>query len=188
MKKNLLIAFCGMDGSGKTTLAKKLEEHLKKNGDHVFFKHAHGYAISQNSFAIDEENINSFKWIFALLSPFVLFDSWFTYFFKYKPILKKKTLICDRYFYDKIARLIYYGLMNKTMAKIYLKLIPRPNFIIFLDIDEKKARQRKKEYSKDEFCRFRKIYLFIAQHLKTPIINTNLSSPVCIKKIIGHLS
>lgn len=164
-----------MDGSGKTTLAKKLEEHLKKNGDHVFFKHAHGYAISQNSFAIDEANINRFKWIFALLSPFVLFDSWFTYFFKYKPILKKKTLICDRYFYDKIARLVFYHIINKTAAKVYLKLLPKPDYVFFLDIDKNIALSRKKEYTRSQIADFRKLYQFVAQELQTPIIKTSQS-------------
>ena len=40
-----------------------------------------------------------------LLSPFMLLDSFFTYYFKYKPELEHNVIICDRYFYDKVARI-----------------------------------------------------------------------------------
>jgi thymidylate kinase len=185
--RNLLIAFSGMDGSGKTTLAKQLEEYLKKKGFHVFFKHAHGYAISQDSFAIKENSLQRFRWLFALFSPYILLDSFYTYYFKYRPILHKNTLICDRYFYDKIARLMFYGICNQALAKIYLFLVPRSNISFLLDVDVKSALARKSEYSESELKRFREIYLFIAEFLKIPIINTTSSQKTSVQKMIKYI-
>lgn len=187
MKKNLFIAFSGMDGSGKTTLAKKLLSYLKKKGYRVHFKHAHGYAISQNSFAIDEKMIERFRWLFFLLSPVLILDSLYTYYFKYKPLLEKYSLICDRYFYDKVARLIYYGVINKTLARFYLNLLPRPDAIIFLDVDVKKASARKKEYSPNQMGRFRNTYLFVAHQTRAHIVRTDYSVSFSLQKIVKVL-
>ena len=80
--------------------------------------------------------------------------------------------------------MMYYGICNQLIAKIYLKLLPKPDFVFFLDIDPRKAYERKKEYSKSELLIFRKIYKFLAKELKAPIINTSLSLDICLKKIM----
>ncbi len=177
-----------MDGSGKTTLAKKLKEYLEEKGHHVFFKHAHGYAISQDSFAIDEQNIKRFRWLFFLLSPLTLLDSLFTYYFTYKPRLKHSTIICDRYFYDKIARLLFYKVINRGLAKVYLALTPKPNFHFFLFVDEKKAFERKPEYNQEEFKLLKNSYNFVAKYLKTYSIHTNQPVRSCMQKLIHYLN
>lgn len=187
-KKHHLIVFCGVDGTGKTTLAKKLVEYFEKQGLKPKFIHAHGYTVSQNSFGLDEKKVHSLKYLFKLLLPFAFLDNLFTYYFKYKPILKNKTLICDRYFYDKLARMIYYGICNRFIAKIYLRLLPRPDFVFFLDVDPKKAHQRKKEYSEGELLFFRKIYRLFAKHLRAPIIDTGLPIKICRHKIFKYFS
>lgn len=186
-KKPSLIVFCGVDGAGKTTLAKELIKYLKKQGLKPGFIHGHGYGVSQNSFGLDEMRVKSLRSLFRLLVPFAFFDNLFTYYFKYKPILSNKTLVCDRYFYDKLARMMHYGICSQFIAKIYLKLLPKPNFVFFLDIDPKKALRRKKEYSSKELFVFKKIYQFLAKNLKASIINTNLPLDTCIQKIIEHV-
>lgn len=177
-----------MDGSGKTTLAKKVAVHLKKQGIKSQFIHAHAYRVSQNSFGLRPKAVRNLKYLFRLLLPFAFFDNLFTYCFRYKPILKDRTLICDRYFYDKLARMVYYGIAGQFLAKIYLKLLPKPDFVFFLDLAPEKIYQRKKEYAKRDLQTFRKIYKFLAKVLETKMINTRLPLDTSIKKIIKALN
>ena len=187
-KKNSLIAFCGMDGTGKTTLASKVAQFFKEQGIEFQFIHAHGYSVSQNSFGLDEKKVNCLKYLFGLLIPLAFIDNLFTYYFRYKPVLKNKTLICDRYFYDKAARMIYYGILNKLIAKVYLRLLPKPDFIFFLDVNPQKAYIRKKEYSEKELASFRNIYRFLAEYLEGSVIDTSLPVNNCYKKILEHFN
>lgn len=187
MNKNVLIAFSGMDGSGKTTLAKMLESHLKKRGYRVYYKHAHGYTISKNSFAIDEKSIKRFRLLLFLLSPFMLLDSLFTYYFKYKPQLKHNAVICDRYFYDKVARMLYYNVINTFIAGIYLNLLPRPDYIFHLYISSEMAKSRKNEYSTAEYDQFRKIYQFVAAATKATIIDADLPLDSVFNKVVSYV-
>lgn len=186
-KKNLLIAFSGPDGSGKTTLAKKLAENLKKKSIKLKLIHAHGYTVSQKSFGMQPETVRRWRYFLRFLIPLALLDQWFTYLGKYKPILKNKTLICDRYFYDKLVRMRYYGISNQTLSKIYLKLLPRPDFIFLVDSRPEKILKRKKEYQKKELERFRKIYLALAKNLKAPVIDTSQPIKDCLKQIVKQL-
>ena len=186
-KKHPLIVFCGMDGSGKTTLAEKLVNYFERQGREIEFIHGHGYTVSENSFGLDEKRVKRLKYLFKLLIPLALLDNLYTYYFKYKPLLKNKTLICDRYFYDKLARVIYYGICPPSLAKIYLKLLPKPDFAFFLDADPQKAHARKRELSEEELVSFRKIYKFLAECLEAPVIDTGLSLNVCYKKILEYL-
>lgn len=186
-KKYSLIVFCGMDGSGKTTLAKKVIEFFKEQGLKFEFIHAHGYSISQDSFGLNKVKINRLKYLFRLLIPFALLDNLFTYYFKYKLILRNKALICDRYFYDKVARMMYYGICNKLIAKIYLKLLPRPDFTFFLDASPKDVYIRKGEYSEKDLSCYRKMYRFLAKYLNVPVIDTNQSIDICYKEILNFL-
>jgi thymidylate kinase len=122
-----LIVYCGMDGSGKTTQAQR-KFVLTTNSKLL---HAHGYTVSSNSFGLGEETIKKVSLLLSLLLPLAHLDFLYTYYFKYKPILKTKNLICDRYFYDKVARLVYYGICPRWVAKKWVKIIPKPDEIYF---------------------------------------------------------
>jgi len=82
-----LIAICGMDGSGKTTLAKECAEEFK-----AVYVHAHTYRNIFHAFAIRNHH----------------------------------PVVCDRYLYDKVARMIYYRIIPYWLAKFLLKIIPVP--------------------------------------------------------------
>lgn len=162
-----------MDGTGKTTLAKKLEEYLTMNKIKSEFIHGHTYTISKNSFGISDKHIIKYRKLFSILTPLALLDNYVNYIFKYRCKLKNKTIISDRYYYDKVARMIYYGILNKQFAKIYLKLLPKPDLVFFLDVSAKKAFERKKEYTIRELMRWSKIYKFVSNNINCKIINTN---------------
>lgn len=179
-----LIVFCGMDGTGKTTLAKKVTGFLEEHGHDFEFIHGHGYNVSQNTFALSDETTRKLRYFFRCMVPLALMDNLCTYYFKYRPILKSRFLVCDRYFYDKVARMMFYGICDEFTAKAYLRLLPRPDFTFFLDIDPAEAFQRKQEYSKEEYQRFRQVYRFVADELEMPIIDTSLPLDTCSKQIL----
>lgn len=184
MKKNIVVAFCGMDGTGKTTISKKVALNLKKRGYKIKFIHGHTYSLSKNSLKVDEKIINNYRFLFRFLIPLAYIDNIISYFKQYRK--KTISIVSDRYFYDKVVRLIYYKICPIWLARIYLKLLPKPDKVFFLDIEPKRALMRKKEYRLEEFRLFRKYYLLAAQTLSAPVINTRLSIKECVSEIMNY--
>ena len=79
-KKIPLIVFCGMDGSGKTTLAKKLVQFFEELGLECEFNHGHKYTVSQDSFGLSEARVNKLRHLFRLLVPLAFVDNLFTFY------------------------------------------------------------------------------------------------------------
>lgn len=184
MLKHRLIVFCGMDGTGKTTLAHKTGDLLKKENISSVVYHAHGYTFSKNSLGFKEDRLKHCHFLLSFLVPFAFLDNLYTYFFKFRIILRKNTLICDRYFYDKVARMLHYGIINTFFAKLYIKLIPKPDLVFFLDSDAKTIRIRKNELTLHELTDYRKIYKFIAKYTPhTTVIHTALPISHSLVKI-----
>lgn len=177
-----------MDGTGKTTLALKLGEYLRKNHYEVEVIHGHQYTTAKKSFNTSENQVRRYRLFFSLLTPFAYLDNLLTYFKKYRPSNQQKIVISDRYFYDKVSRMLFYGILNKWFASIYLKLLPKPDYVFFLDINEQIAWQRKKEYAIEEYRRFRQMYLYIARQLNACLISTNETVDDTVKKIIAKIN
>ncbi len=185
-KKNVLITFCGMDGTGKSTLANRLVTYLQEKEMKVKYNHGHGYAISQNSFTLNENKVRQLRKFLTLLWPLAYFDNLVTY-FKYKRIMRTQILVSDRYFYDKVSRLMFYGVLNKFMARIYLSLLPKPTYAFVLTANPETVTNRKKEYSIEENGRFKNNYEFIAHHLNLPLISTEKSQEESFKEILSFI-
>ena len=185
-QKNKLIVLCGPDASGKSTLAKIIMDIFKKRGIDCEYMHAHTYSISSNSFGMSDKTLEKYKKILKLLVPLVLLDNIFTYHKKYKKILNKKMLILDRYFYDKIARLLYYEICCRKFAGWYLSLLPKPDHVFFLKTDPNTLYKRKQEYTVKEYEKYQKIYNFIAEKIGAFIIDTNLPIEFCQKKLVEY--
>lgn len=182
-----LIVFCGVDGSGKSTLAKELKSKLDRRNIQTSYVHGHTFVASGDSFGIGDTTVVKFRYLFRMLIPLAILDNYYDYLITKSPVLKKNILICDRYYYDKLARMMYYGIANKTIAKLYLKLIPKPDCIFFLHVDEKIAVQRKGEYDLAETAAFQKIYSFLAQQINAPTINTNQPLDTSINTIVNYV-
>lgn len=175
MNKHLHIVFCGMDGSGKTTLADFVMDWLKRQGYPAVFKHGHGYLVSQQSFGFSADSVTQWRGFLQLLVPFAYLDNLSTYVFSYLPALRSAALIADRYFYDKVVRMLYYGIINRQLAKIYLKLLPRPTVVFFLDTSEELAKKRKDEYKISELGEFRRWYKFVGEIVGADTIRTDVT-------------
>lgn len=174
MKKYAHIVFCGMDGSGKSTLANLLAEKLRRSGLIVTNIHGHGYKTTRTSFGLSADTVVKNNKLLRLLVPFAYLDNLLTYVFSYLPILRKQILISDRYFYDKVVRMLYYGIIDERLAGLYLRLLPRPLVVFFLDSSEKIVRKRKGEYDENEYKKFRKWYKFVAKELGVELVKTDV--------------
>lgn len=181
------IVFCGIDGSGKSTWAGIVADEFRRRGEAVSYIHGHTYAFSANSFGLTGERMGKFaKWIKALW-PLALCDNLYTYFIKYRPILKKSHLITDRYFYDKLVRLRYYGILPKKFISFYLSLLPRPDYVFFLDVDAKIAYKRKPDFRIEEYVRLSSLYRNLAVSMMAPVIDTSRSIRACKREIFYYL-
>lgn len=183
MKRFPHIAFCGMDGAGKSTLGHQVEIWLTNHGMPVEFIHGHTYSGSSNSFNMTANDVGRYRLLFRCLVPLALLDNFFTYLKKYRSIVSSKCLVTDRYFYDKVCRLLFYGIITRSMARWYLKLLPKPDIAFFLDLDSEIAFERKGEYSLAEYEIFRQNYRFVATEVGAILIGTGDPFDVCWGRI-----
>lgn len=164
-----------MDGSGKTTLAKRVQDWIQARGYPVEFIHGHSYSVSKNSFGFSSEKVREFRLVLRMLLPLVYLDNIFTYFQKYRKITKHKVLVTDRYFYDKVIRLQFYGISNNFLAWIHLILLPRPSLTFLLNPRPIVPFKRKAEYTLQECEQFHGHYKRAGKVLNLIEIDTECS-------------
>jgi len=193
MKQSVLICFIGIDGSGKTTLAKGLIADLKKNEIGVEYKWGKFKSsllefviFIKNSLLVREKNwkknyeksLKVKKNIFGnvliskLYEYFVLIDYTFQIIFKITiPLKLRKNIVCDRYVYDTIVDLAldleYSDEKMECRLNQLFKLLPAPNIVFFMDVPEDIAFKRKEDVPSLEFLTIKKeMYLKILRLLK----------------------
>jgi len=182
-KKAVFICLSGIDGAGKTVIAKKLAQDLRGEGlrcNYVWgnvrpfflkpfiliaklmfvrgkdkFKDYAGHSTAKRS---------AFKKYFGL-SYLYHFLVWLDYlpqvFFKITvPLFFGTNVVCDRYVYDTLIDMAQnLGYSNERvldMVRKYLKMFPAPDLVFFLDTPEETAIQRKDDIPSIEYLRERR--------------------------------
>lgn len=178
-----IINIIGIDGAGKTTLAKSLEKDLSLNDPNIQYRYCQYFAKlllpvkllakytvmrKTNEFK-DYHNYNLTKKttssrfpILANLYAFVwLIDYLFQVLFKITiPIFCGKKLIIDRYIYDIALNLSL--TTNNTvnyahrLINLFFKAAPKPDLTIFIDLPEEVAFARKNDIQGLEYLRERR--------------------------------
>lgn len=150
-----LITFCGIDGSGKTTMISLLEKYLTSKGYKCVLVKQPSEEIRHNSLfraSIDQpysENID-YRAITMLCTADKLQHSTKII----EPLLKDGYIvISDRYIYSSLANLLAYGFSGESWIYEISRYIVRPDAAFFLSVPTETAieRIRKRENEIDRY-------------------------------------
>ena len=184
----LVISFMGVDGSGKTTLSKKLKKLFKSSK----YLHLKPYILFQDRRVVVKEphRQNKSSFIISFLRLFSWLISYTIFFFKNK---KKNIYIFDRYAHDiLIDPLRYRHSLPKSLTNFIISFFPKPDLWIFLKPSIKTLKSRKNELSENELRRQIKEYSIFFKNKKNVLrLNTSTKCKLSIMKIktkINHIS
>lgn len=201
-KRRLLICFTGIDGSGKTTVAKRLTESLKEKdlpvvyvygrlklfltkplmfiGNKLFLR---DHNITENYVKYSGKKKNLFskhKFIQKIYLYVMLIDYLLQLLLKIKiPLMSGKVIVCDRYIYDTIITdvAVDMNFSNKEVFSLLDKcflLIPKPDITFLVDVHEDVAYSRKDDVADVKYLKDRRyIYLQVARYHNMAIIDGN---------------
>ena len=180
LKKKLIVSLMGVDGAGKTTLAKKLNK-LFKNSKYLHLK---PYILFKDRRIVikDPHNTKTSSSLISLWRIFSWLASYKIFFYQNK---KKIIFFFDRYAHDVlIDTLRYKHNLPVGLTKLILIFFPQPDLWIFLNPPSKVIISRKIELPKNELKRQIKSYTKFFKNKKNVLnINKNMSQKKIIKQI-----
>lgn len=189
-KKGFFICLVGIDGSGKTTQAKRLIEMMQKQGikrEYIwnkfeprlvapFMKIAKVLFFQKKAFFENyAEHTRTKRRLLAnpvvsvLYQYLWLIDYLSQIFFKTRiPLMRGKSVVCDRYIYDPVVDLAvdlnYSEEKTLRILRKILPLFPKPDAIFLIDLPEEIAYQRKDDIPSPDYLKERReIYLNIGK-------------------------
>ena len=215
MKKGQLICFTGIDGSGKTTQAKKLLAALKKrNIDAIYsWTRREPYLIKpivvlvkrilkepsksegkdylsvkkKRKGTLFKSTLIQKMWIYvAILDYYVKLSSQI-----YLPLYRGKVVICDRYVPDMVADFAAnFDYNNHKIRELLrnplLKLFPMPDKSFYIKIPASLGYKRKSDGTSLEYLLDReKIYDFLAKEMNMFVVDGTRDIEEIFKKIKG---
>ncbi len=170
MKKGLIIAFVGTDGSGKSTIINDIRPWLENiHPQGVHYEHLRpnwlprlralkGASESELTQTIDDphKEVASGSMVSIVRLVYYVTDYILGYWFKMRRLAKRDGKFClfDRYFYDIIIdpRRMRISLPEKMMSMAGF-IVPRPDLVLCLGTDPDVIYQRKPETSLKEVTR-----------------------------------
>ncbi len=199
MKTGLFICFTGIDGSGKTTLARFLTERLSRNGFECKYVHnrltpfllkpfiiigqklfLRGKNIFENyaEYSTTKRKVIRNNLLSLVYQWLLVLDYSIQVFLKVKaPLMLGKNIICDRYVYDTLVTdlAVDFGYSDKklkqTLNRLF-RLFPQPELTFLVDVPEEIAYQRKNDIPSVEYLKERRnIYLIVGEEYGMVILD-----------------
>jgi thymidylate kinase len=181
LKKKIIVSLMGVDGAGKTTLAKKLNKIFKNSK----YLHLKPYIIFKDRRTVIKNPHNQKKssFILSLLRIFSWLVSYKIFFYQNK---RKRIYFFDRYAHDLlIDPLRYKHSLTQGLTKIILIFFPKPDLWIFLKPSLKIIKSRKNELPISELRRQIKSYTKFFKSQKNVL---NLKNNVQKKKLVKEIT
>jgi thymidylate kinase len=179
------VAILGLDGSGKSTIAKSIKEKRGRGKPFMDVRIAHWrpffFHKSQDMGPVVEPQGKSERGTLSSLAKlgFLVLEWIFGYWqCILSPRAKGQLVIFDRHYVDLLVdpRRYRYG-APLWAARLVGALIPKPDLFILLDLPAEEARSRKPEVPLDEARRLRQRYLDLTQSLPNAHV-VNAARPI----------
>jgi thymidylate kinase len=181
----IIISFMGVDGSGKTTLSKKLKKLLKKSK----YLHLKPYILFQDRRTVvknPQETKKSLSFV-SLIKIFSWLISYKVFFWRKKDF---EFYIFDRYAHDiLIDPLRYKHNLSKNLTIYILSFFPNPDLWILLKPPLNIIKKRKNELTDYELKRqIREYSNFFKSKKNVLVLNTNKKSKASLTKIKSKIN
>ena len=172
----IIISFMGVDGSGKTTISKKIKKLYIKSK----YLHLKPYILFKDHRTVIK-NPHKLKKSTSIIS-FLRLLSWLISYKVFFLISKNaKIYIFDRYAHDiLIDPHRYKHNLSENITKIVLSFFPKPDLWIFLKPSLKTIKLRKSELPDNELRRQTKKYIIFFKKKKNVLI---INKHIKIKKL-----
>ena len=192
MKENMasgkLITFCGLDGSGKTTLMRRLIADLEKEIPLLVTKQPTNAVRNSEIFRTYMDSPDHDAFDYRSLSLLAASDRIQHGSMVIEPaLLQGKTVVSDRYFYSCLANLWARGYEDDTWIYEIASFVVRPDSAVFCDVPVETAvrrvRNRPEERNRyidmDLQYRLREAYLAICKANGGLLISTEMPEEEC---------
>lgn len=176
-----LVAFSGIDGSGKTTIARELVSSLRARGFNAVYFYGHRPAYlrdgSQISFAIAFKSfwkragrtlaeLERHRWAKIVFDVTTLLDYIYVQWKLSRQMGPNTVVVSDRYVADVIASIRFLGPVKTIVSGLLVRYSYEPDVAIFFEIKPEQALNRKQEQTLAELEKFAGGYSDLRERLR----------------------